>query len=54
MKFIKPFTGAKDGDVYPTEFAPGDTCPPELIDAAREAHAIETRPAPAAKRAKKG
>lgn len=30
MKFTKPFRGVKDGDIYPTEFAPGDDCPPEL------------------------
>ncbi len=47
MKFIKPFSGVKAGEVYPTDFEPGDTCPAELIEAATELSAIETKPAPA-------
>lgn len=30
----KPFRGVRNGDIYPTEFAPGDECPPELTAAA--------------------
>lgn len=42
MKFSKPFLGVKSGDVYPTEYAPGDDCPPELEDAARACGVLET------------
>jgi len=35
-KFTKPFLGVKDGEIYPTEFAAGDECPPELEAAAIE------------------
>lgn len=53
MKFAKPFAGVKAGDVYPTQFVPGDTCPPELIGPARESGALEqSGKGPAAKRAK--
>lgn len=34
MHFIKPFYGCRDGEIYPERFAPGDDCPPELVDAA--------------------
>jgi hypothetical protein len=33
-KLSKPFRGVRNGDIYPTEFAPGDDCPPELMAAA--------------------
>lgn len=35
MKFNAHFRGVKAGEVYPTDFQPGDECPPELADAAR-------------------
>lgn len=54
MKIIKPFLGVKVGEVYPTQFVPGDECPPELLKAAAELGAIKAKPAPAAKRAKRG
>ena len=34
MKFTKPFAGVKVGEIYPTQFEPGDEVPPELGDAA--------------------
>lgn len=34
MKFKQPFKGVKNGDIYPTEFKPGDEIPPELEAAA--------------------
>ncbi len=40
MKFIKPFSGAKAGDIYPTQFEVGDECPPELLDAAKAVGAV--------------
>lgn len=48
-KFAKPFRGVKSGEVYPVDFAPGDDCPAELEDAARECGAIAPKPAPAVK-----
>ena len=41
MKFAQPFRGVKNGEIYPTEFAPGDACPPELVDAARACGVLE-------------
>ncbi|WP_164087139.1 hypothetical protein [Stenotrophomonas maltophilia] len=29
-KFIKPFRGVPEGEIYPVEYAAGDDCPPEL------------------------
>ncbi|HEL3778126.1 hypothetical protein I5U56_02635 [Stenotrophomonas maltophilia] len=29
-KFIKPFRGVPEGDIYPVQFVAGDECPPEL------------------------
>lgn len=40
MKFIKPFKGVKSGDIYPTDFAKGDECPPELEGAALQCGAV--------------
>lgn len=45
MKFIKPFKGCKQGDLYPTQFAVGDECPPELEFAAKEVGAVDVKPA---------
>jgi len=40
MKFIKEFSGVKAREIYPTAFAVGDECPPELEDAARTLGAV--------------
>lgn len=29
-KFLKPFRGVKDGEIYPTDFEAGEDCPLEL------------------------
>ena len=34
-KFAKDWRGVKSQEIYPTDFAPGDECPPELEAAAR-------------------
>lgn len=39
--FAKTFHGVKSGEIYPTEFKPGDECPAELESAAREVGALE-------------
>jgi hypothetical protein len=41
MKFTKVFRGVPDGGIYPVEYQPGDTCPPELVHAAMEIDAVE-------------
>lgn len=43
MKFIQPFKGCKQGDLYPTQFAVGDECPPELEAAALEVGAVKAK-----------
>ena len=43
MKFTKPFLGVRDGEIYPTQFKPGDECPPELLDAAESLEAFEVK-----------
>ena len=43
MKFAKTFKGVPDGEIYPVEYQPGDECPPELEDAARELEVLEGR-----------
>lgn len=35
-KFAKDWRGVKAQEIYPTDFAPGDECPPELQEAARD------------------
>ncbi len=45
MKASKPFKGVMEGDIYPTEFNPGDEIPPELEAAALELGAAEGAPA---------
>ena len=40
MKATKPFKG---GEIYPTEFKPGDEIPPELEAAAIELDAVEQK-----------
>lgn len=42
MKFIKHFDGVPAGHIYPLTFKPGDECPPELEDVARQATALES------------
>ena len=49
MKAIKAFKGVKDGEIYPTEFEPGDEVPPELEAAAVELGAAEGKKEPAKK-----
>ncbi|WP_315920431.1 hypothetical protein [Mesorhizobium sp. SP-1A] len=52
MKFVKAFRGARRGEVFPTDFKAGDECPPELLDAAKAAGAVEEqKPAPKSKAA---
>lgn len=29
-KFIKPFRGVPEGEIYPVRYAAGEECPPEL------------------------
>lgn len=41
MKFIKPFKGVPDGEIYPVDYAAGDECPPELLDSAIALEAVE-------------
>lgn len=42
MKFSQEFTGVVDGEIYPRLFAPGEDCPPELLDAAKSVGAVRT------------
>ena len=49
MKFIKPFYGCRDGEIYPTNFEQGEDCPPELEAAAIELGAVEAKKEPAKK-----
>ncbi|HDX0789757.1 TPA: hypothetical protein RNT04_001683 [Stenotrophomonas maltophilia] len=39
-KLTKPFRGVRDGEIYPTDFAVGDECPPELEAGARALGAL--------------
>lgn len=47
LTFISSFKGVPIGSVYPKEFAIGDTCPPELIDAAIAMGAVDAADAKA-------
>ena len=47
MNATQECKGAKDGEIYPTEFKPGDEIPPELEAAAVELGAVEQKKAPA-------
>ena len=40
-KFIKPFRGVPDGEIYPKQFEAGEECPSELEAGARELGALE-------------
>jgi hypothetical protein len=55
MKFKVEWTGVKAGEIYPTEFAVGDECPPELLEAAESLGVLEDQDAakPARKKAGK-
>jgi ATP-dependent phosphoenolpyruvate carboxykinase len=46
-KFIKPFKGVLDGEIYPKTFEVDDECPPELEGAARLAKVLEKSADPA-------
>ena len=41
MKFSQQFIGVVDGEIYPRVFEPGETCPPELLEAAKSVGAVE-------------
>lgn len=43
MKFTKAFSGCKSGEIYPTNYAAGDECPPELEAAAASVGAVELK-----------
>ena len=43
-KFIKPFRGVPEGEIYPVEYEAGDDCPPELIAGARSVGALPDIP----------
>jgi hypothetical protein len=40
-KFEKAFKGATGGNPYPTDFAKGDDCPKDLLDAAISVGAVK-------------
>jgi hypothetical protein len=40
MKFTQEFSGVIDGEIYPRVFAPGEDCPPELLEAAKSVGAV--------------
>jgi len=46
-KFIKPFRGVPEGEIYPVQFVAGDPCPAELEAGALSVGAITLSPAPA-------
>ena len=39
--FAKAFEGVRDGEIYPTQFAKGEECPPELEAGALALGALE-------------
>jgi hypothetical protein len=41
MKFIKPFKGVPDGEIYPVDYEAGAECPPELLESAIELEAVK-------------
>lgn len=45
-QFIKAFRGVRDGDIYPTDFAAGDECPPELVAGAERLGALAAEEPP--------
>ncbi|CAN7335999.1 hypothetical protein LJR090_002548 [Bosea sp. LjRoot90] len=42
MRLTRAFKGCRKGEVHPTQFQPGDECPPELEHAAEELDILET------------
>lgn len=42
MKFVKPFRGVPDGEIYPVDYNVGDDCPPELLESATALEAVES------------
>lgn len=46
-KFIKPFRGVPEGEIYPKQFEIGDECPSELEAGAKELGALEGSDKPA-------
>ena len=53
MIFEKPFTGVPNGEIYPVNYEPGQECPSELLDAAKELGAVAADDADAKSAAKK-
>lgn len=41
MKFAKDWSGVKAGEIYPTDFKPGDECPEDLQESAAAMGALE-------------
>jgi hypothetical protein len=53
MKFIKEFSGVKDGEIYPVDFKPGEECPKELEASALALGALPSKKeTPAEKKAR--
>ena len=46
-KFIKPFRGVPEGEIYPKQFEAGDECPSELEAGAKEVGALADSEKPA-------
>lgn len=40
-KFIKPFYGVPNGEIYPVQYNVGDEIPEEFLEAAEELGAVE-------------
>lgn len=53
MIFEKPFTGVPNGEIYPINYEPGEECPHELLDAAKELGAVAVDDADAKAASKK-
>jgi hypothetical protein len=41
MKFVQPFRGVPDGEIYPVDYEIGDECPAELLESATALEAVE-------------
>jgi hypothetical protein len=52
MHFNQTFLVCKAGDIYPTEFQPGEECPPELLEAALILGVVDAPKTPAKKKPK--
>lgn len=42
-KFTKSFLGVPDGEIYPVQYEKGDEIPEELLEAAKEAGAADSK-----------